>query len=287
MHRDNTPRPINAQVRAAMTALLFLACPAVQRGVQAQSIRGVVVEAATKKAVPAAGVELLDERGRLLLRSGSDSLGLFTLNPTRAGTYLLRTTHPGFFPHPADTVRLGDAESISIEIRLDRAVIPLEPIVVRARAKGWLEGFERRRRAGGFGRFITREDVLKRSASQTSDLLRGTPGLVVTPQRRGPPLLQMRGTSGLCQPAIWIDGLYVAQYQGGTTLDDVISPQALDGVEIYSSVTAAPIEYRTGTCGVLLFWTHRGSADEGGRFQWKKVLGGAGAAILFIILVTS
>jgi hypothetical protein len=268
-------------------ALSLIAAPAaaVPTAVQAQIVRGQVIEAAARIAVRGATLELRDERGRAVGRVVSDSLGLFSLTVLNAGTYTLQTTHPSYFAHPADTLRLGPAESVTIEVRLDPAVIPLQPLIVTTRARGWLEGFETRRRTGGFGRFLTRQDIDARQASRSTDLLRGVPGVILTQQRRGPPLLQMRGTGGLCMPAIWIDGLHIPHYAGGTTIDDALSPLTLDGVEIYNSVSSAPIEYRTGSCGVVLFWTRRGSGEEGGTLQWKKVLAGLGAAAFFVLMV--
>jgi hypothetical protein len=267
--------------------LMFVAAAlaGVPARVHAQVVRGQVIEASTKTAVRGATLELRDARGRSVSRVVSDSLGLFLLTVLNAGTYTLNTTHPAYFPHPADTLEMGPAESLTIEVRLDPAVIPLQPLVVTARARGWLEGFERRRRTGGFGRFLTRKDIDARQASMSTDLLRGIPGVVLTPQRRGPPLLQMRGTRGLCMPAIWIDGIHIPHYAGGTTIDDALSPQTLDGVEIYNSVSSAPIEYRTGTCGVVLFWTRRGANEEGEPLQWKKVLFGISAAAVIVFLI--
>jgi hypothetical protein len=95
----------------------------------------------------------------------------------------------------------------------------------------------------------------------------------------------MRGVAGLCQPAVWIDGLYVALGTVGTTLDDLLAPQMIEGVEVYNTVAAAPIQYRAGSCGVVLFWTRRGGRGDGARLDWRKIVAGAGAAVLFIVLV--
>jgi hypothetical protein len=94
----------------------------------------------------------------------------------------------------------------------------------------------------------------------------------------------MRGTGGLCQPAIFIDGTYTALAQN-VTLDDMLSPQMIEGAEIYNSVAAAPTQYRTGTCGVVLFWTRRGSGEAGRPFRWREIAIGAAAAIGLILLI--
>jgi hypothetical protein len=114
--------------------------------------------------------------------------------------------------------------------------------------------------------------------------------VVITQQRRGntsvlPALIQMRGPTGLCQPAIWIDGIFVAQFPGGTTLDDVLLPSAIDAAEIYTSISNAPVQYRSGSCGVLLFWTKRGDPGDGEKLKWAKVAAGLGAAVVFLLLI--
>jgi len=91
----------------------------------------------------------------------------------------------------------------------------------------------------------------------------------------------MRGTAGLCQPAIWIDDVYVPLSEQ-VTLDDLLTPQLIDGAEIYNSVAAAPTQYRIGSCGVIVFWTRHGSGEEGRPFRWKQILIGAAVAVALI-----
>ena len=69
------------------------------------------------------------------------------------------------------------------------------------------------------------------------------------------------------------------------TLDQILTPEMIEAIEVYTSHAAAPAQYVSGLCGVILVWTRQGSGAEGAPWQWTKVLAGAGAAVLAIILL--
>jgi hypothetical protein len=244
------------------------------------------LEAGPRTPVPGATIELRPIAGGRAIQATSDSLGLFVLRSPTSGVFVIQARRLGYLTADPDTVEMNQGELLTVEMRLDRNAVPLEPVVVTVRGSAGIEEFERRRGAG-FGRFLTRKEIEARGAQQTTSLFRLTPGFVIRPSRPRSPtsVLLMRGTAGLCQPAVWIDGLYVPTGPQ-TSVDDLVSPQMLEGVEIYNSVAAAPSQYRTGTCGVLLFWTRRGEGTPGEGFQWKKItIGGAGAALLLFIIL--
>ncbi|HET6230423.1 MAG TPA: carboxypeptidase regulatory-like domain-containing protein [Longimicrobiaceae bacterium] len=63
-------------------------------------------------------------------------------------------------------------------------------------------------------------------------------------------------TAGTCVPVVWIDGLL----SGSPETDlDALLPSQVEGIEIYTSVSNAPPQYRPGTaeCGVVLVWTRQ------------------------------
>jgi outer membrane cobalamin receptor len=158
-------------------------------------------------------------------------------------------------------------------------------VIVTERTSWLPDGFEQRR-AAGFGRFLTRKDIESRTASNTTDLLRGMPGIQLTPVRRGRgpgQILQMRGTAGLCQPAVWIDGVQLAD--DGAGLDAILAPGMLEAIEIYNSTSTAPSQYRTGMCGVVLFWTKRSPPDDAKRTRWWKIALGASVGIGLVLLL--
>jgi len=249
---------------------------------RSQIVRGVVVDASSRLAIPAATIELRVERDSVQLRTTSDSVGQFVLTLPRAGHFTIQAKRIGFLVAVPTAFRIDANQVLTIEMRLDSRAVPLEPVAVTARGNNWLSDFERRR-SGAFGRFLTREDIEARGAQQTTGLFRTTPGFVIQRTRRGGPRAQllMRGTTGLCQPAVWIDDVYVPLSEQ-VTLDDILVPQTIDGVEIYNSIAAAPTQYRIGSCGVIVFWTRHGSGEEGRPFRWKQILIGAAVAVALV-----
>jgi hypothetical protein len=270
-----------AQVATAVACLL--AGPPLVGLASAQSLRGVVLDASNRAAISGTAIQLQPDRGSQIRRATTDSAGAFYINAPEAGLYRVTATRLGFVQHRGDTVRLGNSETVTVEIQLDRTAVPLKPVVVTGRISGLPDGFESRR-AAGFGRFLTRKDIESRQGSQTSDILRGMPGLVITPVRRGRGpgnTLAMRGPAGLCQPAVWIDGVFIA----GASVDEMLVPTTLEAVEVYNSTSTAPIQYRTGNCGVVLFWTKRGTNEDRAKTKWWKLLLGASAGVGLIFLL--
>jgi hypothetical protein len=255
------------------------------RGTQAQSLRGVVVDAATRNPLAGTMIQAASDRGTQPHRTTTDTAGTFFLALSGPGLYTVSAMRIGYLRHQGDTVRVGDAEAVAVRMELDRNVIPLRPVVVTERLNRLPDGFEQRR-AAGFGRFLTRTDIENRRGSNTTDLLRGMPGLSLTPVRRGRgsgSVIRMRGPGGLCSPAVWIDGMQLSD--GGQSVDHVLSPGVLEAVEVYNSTSNAPIQYRTGNCGVVLFWTKRGPDQSREKAKWWKLAIGAMAGVGLVLLM--
>lgn len=269
--------------RAFGFALVMLAFAAV--AAEAQLIQGVVIDDLSRIAVAGAEVLLLTPRASERVQTTTSDVGAFLIRAPRSGIYRLRVTHPGYATYEADSVVVGSSEAVMLEIRLGQAAVPLEPMVVTARRNAGMPGFDDRREAG-FGRFITREDIERRSAFHTSDLLRNVQGITLRRSgRAGGMMVLMRGGGmGTCEPAIWVDGVLVRQISG-STIDDFLTPGIIEAAEVYPSYAAAPTEYAVGMCGVILIWTRRGSGDDGSPWQWKKVLAVASAALLVVWLI--
>ncbi len=260
----------------------------------AQVLRGTVVEveAPTPPAGPKAGapvvgaeVALLGGDGRAEATALTDSLGAFVLAAPRGGSYGLRVTHPAYRPHEARGVEVGTGETVVIEVRLSRSAIPLEPLVVTARMGSALTGFEGRRLGGGLGTYLTREDIDARAASKTTDLLRGIPGVSIEFERWGVgSRIEMRNAFGNCEPAVFADGIRLP-LRTGSRLDDVLTPERIEAVEVYTSLSGAPAQYISGHCGVILLWTRRGDREGGEPWHWKRVLLGLGVAVGLILWI--
>jgi hypothetical protein len=252
---------------------------------RAQSFRGVVLDAATQSPIAGTIIQAGSDHGNQQRRTTTDSAGNFFLELPSPGLYTVVATRIGYLQHRGDTVRVKDSEAVGLRIELDRNVIPLRPVVVTERLSWLPEGFEQRR-SRGFGRFLTRTDIENRRGYRTTDLLRGLPGIQLTSVGRGRgsgTVLQMRGTGGLCSPAVWIDGNLLTD--GGNSLDMVLSPVVLEAVEVYNSTSNAPIQYRNGNCGVLLFWTKRGPDENRTKTKWWKLALGATAGVGLVLIL--
>jgi hypothetical protein len=270
-----------------LAALCLLPAPA-----HAQSILGRVADEA-EAPIADADVVLAGTDGTRIAWTTSDSAGIFRLRAERQGQYRVRVTRPGFLDYESAPVDVGPVETVTVEIRLGTTAIPLEPLVVTARhADPRLAAFHQRRLSrAGAGRFITRSDLETRARMRTTDVLRTVPGIsIINVRARGTvgataSLVSIRGGGTFCDPAIFIDGMRVRQ-TAQSTLDDILNPAAIEGIEIYTASALAPAEYAgQGGCGVLLFWTRSGHDAEGTRLTLRRALLMVGAAAALFLLV--
>ncbi len=252
-----------------------------------QIIGGVVVAdedqaspAGTEIRLPVAGaeVELLADGGRTARRAVTDSLGAFSFSELPAGRFGLRVSHADYLPFEAGDIDVRQEEAVSVEIRLAKEAVPLQPLIVTARVNAALAGFHERRTGSAFGTYLTREEVEARGAGFTTDLLRGLPGIRLKFVRWGVgPAIAMQGGFGVCEPTIFVDGVQLSASAGGS-LNDFLTPARIEGVEVYSSISTVPAQFHTGTCGVILFWTQRGERGDGKPWGWLRMLLGVGVA---------
>lgn len=261
-------------------------------GVEGQWVRGVVVESGTRSGVSAAQVVLVTAVAFERVQVVTDTSGRFRLTAPRAGRYVLRVEHLGYLPFESDTLVLGTGESLELEVRLGRTAIPLDPLIVTSRSAGRLAGFDDRRATLPFGRFLTREDLQNRGAgARVTDVLRTVPGVVLVPTRQVSGiipgyLVRMRGSFGGCEPSLFLDGVPVRQY-AESTIDEIVNREHLEAMEIYSSVSAVPVQFSEGgRCGAIVMWTRRGGSEGGRPWSWKRMAVGAGAAlVIFFALI--
>jgi hypothetical protein len=269
--------------KALFLAAFAFAAPPTTGG--AQSVSGRVVDAETRLPVAGAEVVLLDSAVAEVRRSETDSLGGFFFRVQVEGSYALRVSHLAYARYHSDPVPVGAAEAVTLEVRLGRTAIPLDPIVVTARSSTRLAEFHQRRITNAFGRFITEEEIERRSPVQTSDLLRVVPGISLSPVRvRGRTVnrVMLAGSFGRCEPAFYVDGVRLLAQSG--SVDEVLIPATVAGVEIYSSSAGAPVMYADSRgCGSILFWTRTGEPDDR-PFSWKRLAFGVGGVVVLILL---
>jgi hypothetical protein len=251
----------------------------------AQQIRGVVVEDSTDTPIRGVTIQLLAEDSALLSSVTAAETGWFEFTTQRAGRFFLRVTHEAYSPSGLLQVVVEDREIVNVVVRLSGGPIPLEPLFVTARSRDRLSGFRDRATRGGQGRYITRAQIDQRNAVRVRDVLFFVPEIRIEPVRDGGLVTErflMRSLGELCAPTVYLDGLPVLT-DDAFDIDALISPDAIEGVEIYSSHLTAPLELHVprNTCGIVAFWTRQ---LPGRRMTWKRLLlGGAiGAAILLL-----
>lgn len=212
-------------------------------------LSGVVRDTANR---PVAGATVLVIGASASARSGED--GRFRLEGLPAGTYSVEARAIGFAP-ARTAVDLASRTTRTAALRLVRPTTTLSAVVVQGKRSAGLkrlDDFNKRRTRGGFGRFITAEDLEQRRPIYTTDALRMVPGLRVSPSGTG--FGQTVTGRGNCQPTVYLDGMRM--YGGAEDLDSYLRPTDIAGIEVYNGPGGRPAEMQ-GEC-VIAVWTKGG-----------------------------
>jgi hypothetical protein len=252
----HSPDPSSA-VRATLSTLLTWAITA--SALSGQTIQGRLLDSETGEPLPSATMSLLDEDGARLTGTQTDAAGSFELSAARPGAYQLRAERIGYRTATAPAMELDAGDTLRVEFRLSTQAVLLGPVVVTGQPRRLtraLRDFYERAERRAWGSFLTREEISRRSPVQTTDLLRTLPGVQLVPTRFGGNAVLLRGG---CPARVYLDGLRVRL--AGTTIDDLVRPQELEGVEVYRNEAEIPAQYgglSGGGCGAVLLWTRRG-----------------------------
>ena len=246
--------------------LSWLPALLLQQAATGQAIVGRVLDETTGTGVTAAHVILLDRTGATRGQSFADSAGWFRLAAPIPGRYRVQASSLGYAPLESVDLNLEKGIELHLELRLSSTAVALEPLRIVARRAyrvGRLaEYYDRAQwtRRTGMGRIFMRDDIDRIRPFSVSSLVRMTPG------RLG------------CQPTYMLDGLPVEN----ETLDSLIHPEDVEGVEIYRGSVQIPAEYMNrASCGLVLVWT-RLDAPGMKPFSWKRLLVGVGLGALLI-----
>ena len=210
------------------------------------AISGVIRDLA---GAPISDVEVGVIRGGRLqqfVSTGAD--GKFLLSGVNAGIVPLRIRRVGYGIQFLDVdSRLPSATTLEIVVKA--VANELEEVTIPA-GEHRLNGFyERREQRGTFGRFLEQDEIRRAGATNSSDLFRTVPGVVIRAASGGN-TIRVRG----CQPMVWIDGQRVP----GAELDDVVQPASIAAIEFYPSAAGTPAQYlerENRLCGLVLVWT--------------------------------
>jgi hypothetical protein len=143
---------------------------------------------------------------------------------------------------------------VSVTVQLTR-VISLDSVRVMAQRTRYAE-FEERRRSNTTARFLDEQDIARRNAFDTSELLRMMPGMRVQGTGVDAIIVSTRSTSLLgasCPVNVVIDRM--------PNMDiNMVNPRDIAGIEVYASDAAIPPQYAGlggSGCGAVIIWTKR------------------------------
>ena len=274
-------------------ALMLLALSAMLTpSLGAQTVRGIVVDAATGAPVEGAGLWVLDADGRPLGTGAlSGDSGTFAVQLQRPGAYRLRIARLGYAALTTDSLVLAQGEVVALRIALEQRAVSLGAVQITERTSlpgtGMLDGFEYRR-LRGIGRFITRADIEQRAPIVFLDLIAGVPGVRIIPVAHGRHVVKMNRSAPMLRRAsqrldpnevlseeadiIAVNDCPVIYYLDGVRLNNT-SDQSLDkveviyrlpielieGIEIYRGASELPAAFggADARCGVVVVWTRR------------------------------
>ncbi|HZD05766.1 MAG TPA: carboxypeptidase regulatory-like domain-containing protein [Longimicrobiales bacterium] len=240
-----------------LVAGLFLAIAPLE----AQQVRGVVIDRLTNQRVMGASVMLVDTTFRVVAGSAANQTGAFRVVAENPGSYFVLVEALGYRPTMDGILDLGEGGSISVEIYLEPKAIELDSIKVAAERVETFRvledaGFNERSRQP-FGYFITPEEIRRRNPRYFFELFRNTPGVRVSAAGLMGTMVEftvgsIRGPT--CEPRVFVDGVRVNVETG---LEAALEVDQIAGVEIYSRPSQVPLQWggSDSACGVLLFWT--------------------------------
>ncbi len=252
------------QNRWLVLAVVGLSVVAVSSGVphaNAQSSKGSITGRVvmSKGGIPVAGARIFLTNVRKGM--ATDSVGRFAFEDLKPGAYWIQASVIGFGPLSA-VVNLAAGERKDLEFRADTLGQLLPTIFVEGEAEPValhvMTTFERRMSVG-MGRFITRDDIVKRNPVRLIDMIRFLPG-VRSDCRGSVCQIQLNHDRSGCPPAIFVD-----EQPTSMSVLDITPPSDVEGVEIYRGTAETPPELNNETArcgGAIAIWTRRGKRRE-------------------------
>ena len=203
-------------------------------------------------AVPGAEVRA---RGNVVVAFSDDS-GRFHVPKMPVGARGVMVRRLGFAPTRAPIVPgAGEADSVSVTLRAIAQSLPEitveeqhDSLSRKVLADFWA------RRARGFGKFVTREEIERKGASRFVDVVRSVSGLSIMTYR-GRQEIRFRGAaigSANCPPQYWVDGIPLERASA-----DEFPPENVEAIELYASPATTPPQFstRSPTCGTVVIWS--------------------------------
>ena len=205
------------------------------------------------------------------LASFSNDSGKFELRGIPPGERIIRVRKIGFKPlHLVAKLAAGQAQEIVIVLEPGAYELPNVEVTARAAKPieyAWTTKYDDflRRRSNGFGHYLTREQIERRHAFRTPNLLAGIPGIRLIFRHSG-----IGGTevvfSRCGRVSVWIDGFQqrmseIAPSVGETTPSmlgeflERLRPSEIEAVEVYAGPAEMPGEFLNDSCAAIVIWS--------------------------------
>ncbi len=189
----------------------------------------------------------------------TDTSGFFRVERVGQGVNLIETRRIGFVPGVFEVELEAEQTELDMSVSLYPVPVQLEEIVVSAQRTVYVAGRLREfydRRRSGLGRYLARWEIEALAPLNVSDLLQRFPAVQVVEGSFGRTNIQiLRGRVGACPVTIYLDGVPI-HVDADFNINNFILPHVLEGVEVYTGPSEAPIQYLgNSTCGVVLLWT--------------------------------
>jgi hypothetical protein len=265
-------RPTRSRASTLLGLLLAVPC-AGDLGAQAAppvEVRGKVVDDETGRPVVGATVVIQDSWGQRLGRRVTGETGEFNFQVRNRSGVHISAGRIGYQETHTTGLSFHGGDLFIIELRLSTEAVLLAPLEVIARSERvrspLLFDFDRRAR-DGLGWYFTRRDIEAVRPAYVSDLIASVPGVRLESsgggnRRRTVSMARspMGMGGGVCPVQIFVDGHLITR--GAVMevpIDDLVTPEAVEGIEIYRGLSTVPAELLTpnSRCGVVAIWTRR------------------------------
>ncbi|MBC7841833.1 MAG: carboxypeptidase regulatory-like domain-containing protein [Gemmatimonadaceae bacterium] len=249
------PAPLPPVVAATETAVVTPGPPDTIKAPPGRtSISGSVVDSAGKP-IFGASVQAISTN----ISTVTDSGGRFRVQNLVPGLVFVRVRKIGYlseyFPLQTESGRVA---TLTVKLRPASNAPSLARVEVRADARrdARMVGFYERMRLGN-GIFVEREELLRRNASNVSEVLRGRNGVNIIRDGNNNPVVFGRNLTGAgyCAMGVLVDGVFVNT--SGMSMDQLVNTQDVRAIEVYKTGPSVPSEFqrRETDCGAVLIWT--------------------------------
>lgn len=243
-----------ATIRHLPFALVVSLIATTSLGAQApRSLVGLVRDS-SGHGIPGAEVRA---RGNVVVAITNDS-GRFHVAQMPIGARGVFVRRLGFAPQRSPIQASASSSIDSVVVVLVAVAHPLAAVAVvdphdslsrKVLAEFW------DRRARGFGKFVTREEIERKGASRFVDVVRSVSSVSIM-NYLGRQEIRFRGgaigSTRDCPPQYWMDGIPLERGSA-----EEISPENVEAIELYASPATTPPQFntRSTTCGTVVVWS--------------------------------